>query len=285
MIADYHIHTPYCGHAHGKTVEYIEQAIDLGLDEICFTDHLGRYYLTRSQKSRYWDWGMHERNITRYVAELAELRTIYQSDIIIKIGLEVDYVEGAEELLLPFLNVFPFDVILGSIHCLPRFGWRHLADIHGQNVHDLYTEYFRLARAALQSPHIHSLAHLDFIWRYIPLPAQQAKEIFEREIAATLQTAKETGKCIEINANSYIWSQTNPTEGVDPFVIILSQIRAQKVPITLGSDAHDPRLVGKSFDEIIAVLRSWDIKEITCFTEGTPFVCALERNSVSSPEA
>ncbi len=27
MLADYHVHTPYCGHAKGKIIEYIEAAI------------------------------------------------------------------------------------------------------------------------------------------------------------------------------------------------------------------------------------------------------------------
>ena len=40
MIADYHIHTRLCGHAEGEPREYVERAIELGLDEIGFADHL-----------------------------------------------------------------------------------------------------------------------------------------------------------------------------------------------------------------------------------------------------
>jgi HisJ family histidinol phosphate phosphatase len=62
MRVDYHVHTPYCGHAHGKIIHYIDSAIENGIQEIGFADHLGRYYLTPAQKRRYWDWGWMKEN-------------------------------------------------------------------------------------------------------------------------------------------------------------------------------------------------------------------------------
>lgn len=38
-IADYHMHTPLCGHAIGEPAEYVEQAIAAGLEEMGFSDH------------------------------------------------------------------------------------------------------------------------------------------------------------------------------------------------------------------------------------------------------
>lgn len=268
MIVDYHIHSPYCGHAQGKTIQYIEKAIDLCFEEIGFADHLGRYYLTNVQRRRYWDWGMNERTITRYTAELSDLRELFRGRINIKIGLEIDFIEGAEELLPPFLDHFPFDFFLGSIHCLPRFGWKHLADYSVYNEEKVVAEYFRCARAALRSKRFHSLAHIDFIWRYLRWPESGALSLFEKEIAATVQTALETATCIEINANGYLWSQMNSADGPDPFVTLLSELRDRRVPVTVGSDAHDPQLVGKSFSDIIPVLHGWGIDRCMTFTEG-----------------
>ncbi|MBN1308848.1 MAG: histidinol-phosphatase [Chitinispirillaceae bacterium] len=267
MIVDYHIHTPYCGHAQGKTIQYIEKAIEAGIDEIGFSDHLGRYYLTHVQRRRYWDWGMDERTILRYCAELAELRALFRGRIAVKIGLEIDYVEGAEELLLPLLDHFAFDFYLGSIHCLPRFGWKHLADYTVYNEEKVVAEYFRCVRAALQSKRFHSLAHIDFIWRYLRWPKSSAPALFEKEIAAAVQTAVESGTCIEINANGYLWSRLNGSEGADPFVMLLNNIRDRQAPVTIGSDAHEPALVGKSFAEIIPVLHRWGIDRCMTFTE------------------
>ena len=36
---DYHMHTHFSGDSEASPREHIEQAIRMGLDEICFTDH------------------------------------------------------------------------------------------------------------------------------------------------------------------------------------------------------------------------------------------------------
>ncbi len=40
MVPDYHIHTKLCKHASGEMEEYVESAIQKGLKEIAFTDHI-----------------------------------------------------------------------------------------------------------------------------------------------------------------------------------------------------------------------------------------------------
>ena len=39
QFADYHIHTPLCRHAEGNPLDYAKRAIEVGLDEIGFSDH------------------------------------------------------------------------------------------------------------------------------------------------------------------------------------------------------------------------------------------------------
>jgi histidinol-phosphatase (PHP family) len=268
MLADYHVHTPYCGHARGKIIEYVRAAAALGLSEIGFADHLGRYYLTPTQRRRYWDWGMDEPTVARYVAELLELREMFRREIRIRIGLEVDYVEGAEDLLEPIVARFPFDFLLCSVHCIPQFGWKHLASYAKSCETSLiYKEYFRLARAALRSGLFHSLAHPDFIWRYVGWPRFDAAMPL-REIAETVAVAGETGRCIEINANGWLWSRANEAEGRDPFETLIEQCGKLEVPVSIGSDAHEPAMVGKLFPELVAMLKKKGITTFTCFSEG-----------------
>lgn len=269
MIADYHVHTPYCGHAHGKIIHYVESAIRSGISEICFSDHLGRYYLTKAQKRRLWDWGMDDRNLGRYYAEIADIQEIYQNHISIKIGLEVDYIEGAEELLKPYLNNFKFDFILSSIHCMPRFSWDHLSSYSSKtDTLQFYREYFRLARQSLNSNLFNSLAHLDFIWRNVKFPTDACDEIHQ-EISETVYTAAKLNRCIEINANGYIWSRAHDYSGIyDPFMYFIDQIQLYNVPVTIGSDAHEPMMVGKAFEDLIMMLATRNIRAISLFTNG-----------------
>ena len=268
MLADYHVHTPYCGHAKGTIIEYIVSAMAVGLHEIGFADHLGRYYLTGIQRRRYWDWGMDERNLARYVAELLDLRELFRDKIRIKIGLEVDYVEGAEDLLEPIVSQYPLDYLLGSVHCIPQFGWKHLSSYSkSPDTSLIYREYFRVARSALRSGLFHIFAHPDFIWRYIGWPRNDAVMPFQ-EIAETVGVAKETGRVMEINANGLLWSMANEIEGGDPFEVLIDQCRRCNVSVSLGSDAHEPAMVGKLFPELIAALRRKGITAMACFSEG-----------------
>jgi histidinol-phosphatase (PHP family) len=268
MLADYHVHTPYCGHARGKLIDYIDAAVACGLQEIGFADHLGRYYLTSTQRRRYWDWGMDQRNVARYVAELLELRELYQDRIAVRIGLEVDYVEGAEEILEPIISQYPFDFLLCSVHCIPRFGWKHLADYSkSPDSEVIYKEYFRLCRTALQSGLFHVLAHMDFVWRYISWPRREPSMPFE-EIAETVRAAKAAGRAIEINANGYLWSRENTVSGGNPFDTLIAECCRSQTPVSLGSDAHDPAMVGKCFADLSAALKEKNITSISSFSEG-----------------
>ncbi len=262
-LVDYHIHTPYCGHAHGKTIEYVESAIDLGLKEICFTDHLGRYYLTSSQKKRYWDWGMNQSHIARYIAEIDDLRDTFDDRILIKAGLEIDYIQGAEEIVSDIIDKYPLDFVLGSIHCIPEIGWKHIANYQPQDSWPIYETYFEQLKNACSSDLFDSLAHIDFIWRYITFPEEHTERLGEL-IDWVVVAACKNDIAVEINANGYIWSSIEKRD-LDPFDLLLSSIKQNDALITLGSDAHKPQMVGKSFPSIAQLLQRHGITQVCRF--------------------
>ncbi|HUI91423.1 MAG TPA: histidinol-phosphatase [Chitinivibrionales bacterium] len=262
MISDYHVHTPYCGHAQGKTIDYIETAVGLGMKEIGFSDHLGRYYLGKNQKKRYWDWGMRERDMARYFSELLDLKETYGDRIAVRIGLEIDYIEGAEHLAEEIVSQYPFDYLLGSIHCLPILGWRHLSEYVKVDAKRVYEAYFGAVKSAARSGLFQSLAHMDFLWRYVAWPDAPASRI-EEYISESVALAAAHGTCIEVNANGFLWSQMEELKKFDLFDVLLEQVKKHQACITVGSDAHTPELVGKSFPQINSLLQS---KGFQCYS-------------------
>jgi histidinol-phosphatase (PHP family) len=266
LIADYHVHTPYCGHAQGKIIEYIETAIAKGFSEIGFSDHLGRYYLAKNQRKRYSDWGMNERDIARYFSEVLDLKESYEDRITVRIGLEVDYIEGAEHLAEEIVSRYPFDFLLGSIHCLPLLGWRHLSQYMKLDPKKVYAHYFEAANAALRSGLFQSLAHIDFIWRYVSWP-DAPLALMEEYLAGVASLAMQNNTCIEINANGFLWAQMDDFKKYDLFDLTLSAVKKHRACITLGSDAHSPDLVGKTFPQIISVLKSKGIDTFATFEQ------------------
>ncbi len=274
IISDYHIHTPYCGHAHGRIIDYVERALQKGMKEICFTDHLGRYYLTPSQKKRYWDWGMSSGKLDRYFLELEDVIKTFKDRITIKTGLEVDYIEGAEELIAPLIENYKFDFLLGSIHCLPAFGWKHIANYSRQDMWPLFEEYFKAAKGVVSSGIFNSLAHLDFIWRYAKWPMKYSTEIFEY-IEGVVETAAAHKVAIEINSNGYLWSQIYTVKGGDPLEILVEKLKSCKTSITIGSDAHKPEFIGKSFFDIAQLLKSKGITTYCTFDKQKKIECTI----------
>jgi len=268
MPADYHTHTAYCGHARGSIGQYVESAISLGLREIGFSDHLGRYYLTPAQRRRYLDWGMDEKKLNWYFSDLLEAKGSYRDRINISVGLEIDYVEGYEQMLEPIIERYPFDYLLCSIHCLPRFGWKHLsAYLSYADTMAIYTEYFRVVRSAIDCGLFHILAHPDLIWRTIGWPTCETSLPFQ-EIADMTAAAKEANVAIEINSNGFRWSRENRLAYGDPFFTMLDLCGKLGAPISLGSDAHEPQDVGQLFPERRSALRQCGITGTACFTSG-----------------
>ena len=73
---------------------------------------------------------------------------------------------------------------------------------------------------------------------------------------------------IELNTNGYLWSQIYTVMGGDPFEILLRSIKKHAAFITVGSDAHKPEFVGKSFRELAHLLRIMGIDEYATFEKG-----------------
>ena len=210
--------------------------------------------------------GMPERDLDRYFEEIMELKKIYAGKITIRIGLEVDYIEGAEHLAQLIISKLPFDFILGSIHCLPTLGWYHITHYTKVDPEKVYAWYFSAANAAISSGLFQSLAHLDFIWRYIKYPQSQQDDLTEL-LTNTVSIAASSGTDIEINANGYVWSRAHYTTDFDPFSLMLDIVKKCNASITIGSDAHTPQLVAKCFPEILALLKNKGITHCSIYNQ------------------
>ena len=49
-LPDYHVHTFRCGHAGGASRDFVLRALDQGLSEMAFTDHIPLYFLPPNRR-------------------------------------------------------------------------------------------------------------------------------------------------------------------------------------------------------------------------------------------
>ncbi|MBF7083264.1 histidinol-phosphatase HisJ family protein [Desulfallas sp. Bu1-1] len=257
QLPDYHIHTARCGHAGGEMHEYVEKALELGLREIGFADHIPMYWLEENERDP--SLAMSPERLPEYVAEVERLRSYYRG-ITIKLGIEVDFIPGYEDEARRVLDAYPFDYVLGSVHYIDGWGFDNPAYIEEYKNHDideLYRKYFKLVQQAARSGLFNVMAHPDLIKKFGYRPKGDLRELY----AETAWVFAESGVCIEINTAGL----RAPVEEIYPGLILLQECRKRGVPVTTGSDAHVPDQVGYRFDRALSLLTGTGYTKVLFF--------------------
>src|SRR6516225_8653075 len=83
-LVDYHVHTARCGHASGAMERYVERAIQSGLSELGFSDHLFMYWLPADRRDP--ELGMAEWEHDFYIEDVERCRRRYTGDITIRLS-------------------------------------------------------------------------------------------------------------------------------------------------------------------------------------------------------
>jgi histidinol-phosphatase (PHP family) len=226
--------------------EYVERAVELGLPEIGFADHIPMYWL--EEKERDPEIAMSFEELPGYVAEVEKLRAAYPG-ISIKLGIEADYIPGCEDELKRILDAHPFDYVLGSVHFIDGWGFDNPAYIDRYRHCDidvLYRRYFQLLQQAAGSGLFNVMAHPDLVKKFGYRPRAGLEKLYEE----TARVFAETGVCVEINTAGL----RAPVEEIYPSFGFLQVCRNYGVPVTTGSDAHVPEQVGYQFDKALELI-------------------------------
>ena len=258
MTADYQVHSAFSFDCKAPMEAQIERAIEIGLDEICFTDHVD-YGVQKD-----WDEpgpvgernGKPERNVDypRYFARLAEMRERYGTRIAIRQGLELGVqrhtARRTEELCARWRDELDFTLL--SVHQVGDLEFYPPEYMDGRPQDEYNLGYYEeLLAVAREFDSYCVLAHLDVMRRYDPAgeyPFEKTRDV----VAEILRTAIQKGKGIELNTASWRYQ----LEDIQPRREILRLYRDLGGEIlTIGSDAHRVERVGGDFDKARAILR------------------------------
>ena len=246
---DYHTHHVRCGHAVGTMREYIEEAVHQKMGEFGVSDHAPAYWfdgidhaLPRTQ--------MAVSELPACVAEAKALQEEYADRIALRVGIEADFIEGREADLERLLAPHDFDYVLGSVHYtlgVSVFDWTGRGE---QTSEAVFREYYRQVAAAAHSGLFDILSHLSVIECYSPpIPDALARELYPQVAEAVAAS----GCAVEINTSGY-----RKMGGDEPFPnrLLLRELIQRGVPLTFGSDAHEPRIVGYDSERVEALLNT-----------------------------
>ena len=258
-LTDYHVHTFRCGHAGGASRDFVRRAVERGLSEIGFTDHIPLYFLPESERDP--KLAMREDQFEDYLREVEALRREFRGAIEVRLGLEADYAEGHEEELAGWLARADWDLVLGSVHKVGN-GWiddpkTSPARFEREGSVTLYNEYYRLLAKAARTGFFDVLTHFDLPKRHGHRPDAPVTQAENEAIRA----AVESGVAVEISSAGL----RKPVGEAYPEPRLLASIVAAGIPVTFSSDAHAPAEVGWGYDRTLALAREAGVTEIVTF--------------------
>ena len=278
MLADYHVHTSYSDDSDYPMEAVVQDAIAMGLQEICFTDHVD-YGVKKDWDDpdgiEYRHGGAGEPqsvplanvDYPRYAAEIREMQEKYRGQITIRLGLEfgmqVHTIPQYEKLFARY----PFDFIILSVHQVEDKEFWTEDFQRGRTQEEYVTRYYEEILALVRQYKNYSvLGHLDLIARYDQAghyPFAKLKPI----LTEILRTVVADGKGIEVNTSSHRYGIGDLTPSRD----ILKLYRELGGTIlTIGSDSHKKEHLGAYLKETQEELGRLGFEEFCTFEKMQP---------------
>ncbi|GAB4551034.1 MAG: histidinol-phosphatase HisJ [Anaerolineae bacterium] len=257
ISVDYHTHHNRCGHAQGHIEDYIRSGLNKGLLEIGISDHAPIFWKDGDDPMP--TIAMAKSELDGYVDEVLRLKAKYAGQIEVRLGLEVDYVEGMEDEYRAILSKYPWDYLIGSVHFVKD---RNVYDVRRwdgvADVMPIFVEYYRLVVKSARAGLFDILAHTTAVTAYAPKPIPSAIEPLQD---AALEAIAASGICVEINTSGYRKMTTDPF----PTVRMIKKAHHLGIPLTFSSDAHRPEDVTYAADRIEGLLEEMGVTEIAAF--------------------
>lgn len=278
MRTDYHVHTEFSGDSDYPMEKVVQDAIALGLDELCFTDHVD-YGIKRDWDDPagilYCKGGPGEPeslplanvDYPRYEQRIRELQGRYAGRIALKFGMEF----GVQTHTIPqyqkLFARYPFDFIILSVHQVEDQEFWTQDFQTGRTQKEYIERYYAELLALVRQYHDYSvLGHLDLIARYDPAgsyPFEAIKPI----LTEILQTVIADGKGIEVNTSSHRYGLADLTPARD--ILRLYRELGGRI-LTIGSDSHKPSHLGAYIDQTKQELRELGFTEFCTFEKMQP---------------
>lgn len=251
---DYHMHTCFSSDSDANPEEHIQQAILLGLDEICFTDHYDVDYPTEP----------FEVDIEAYTSKILELKEKYKDQIVIKIGLELGLDPIHKEKIEKVAASYPFDFIIGSIHAVGNTEFLEAEFFKGKTKQQAHLDYFNQCKACIETFDCFNVfGHFDYIERYgIYEDNSVDTDAYMDIIDECLKLLISKNKGLEVNTSGYLLRK----EGFPKAKILQHYYDLGGRIITIGTDSHTSNRVGENVDSVIEILKEIGFEDVSTFT-------------------
>ncbi len=227
-----------------------ERAIDLGIEEIGFSDHMD---------FEPKDWGFGFFNYERYTSEINDAQEHFKDKLVIRKGVEVDYQRCFEDEVKEWLQDKKFDFIIGSVHYLNHEIIGHKL-VKNNTLKTIYDVYFKEVYHSIESRLFNVIGHFDLVSRYIDNERVALKSFdYRGNINTILEELVKKNMYLEVNSKGLRETYQDTTPSKD---IVKSFIKNEGILLSIGSDAHSIQELGKGIKEIMDFLENNNGKKL-----------------------
>jgi histidinol-phosphatase (PHP family) len=263
VLTDYHLHLrpDEVGRAEEYFTEenvdhYLAAAEEQGIEELGVSEHIYRF------KDALEIWG-HPSWRDQAVDDLGAYCE-FVGTTPLKLGIEADFIRGAEDRIASLLEAYDFDYVVGSVHYLGAKGsvddrrydaWESFPDSDS-----LWRTYFEWQAELVRSGLFDIVSHPDLvkIWGDDrPMPERDPR--FHYEPLAEALAASDVA--VEVSTAGL----RKPVGEIYPSRALAEMCLEAGAEFVLSSDAHAPDQVGFGYDEAIDFLGELGIERICIF--------------------
>jgi len=248
---DLHNHTTRCNHAEGTVEEYVERAIDLGIDIYGFSEHAPMDFDEGYRLSF--------EEMDAYKNDILNAKEKYKDRIEILLGYEVDWLPGHMDERVLGAEV---DYLIGSVHFIDKWSFDNPEFIGGwkeRDIDEIWQAYFEATEAMAKSGMFDIVGHLDLIKVFKYLPNKDVRLLAKE----ALKAIKASGMVLELNTAGY----RKPVGELYPSRALLEEAYSMGIPITFSSDAHAVDQIGFRYEDAIAVAKEVGYTQAVTFEQ------------------
>jgi histidinol-phosphatase (PHP family) len=264
MLTDYHVHLrsddPGARAADHFTTANAERyravAAERGIAELGVAEHVHRFAAALDVWSHPF-WRCHATDdIDAYCAFVRE-----HTDL--RLGIEADFVPGAEDRMASLLEAREWDYVVGSVHFLRAAAvdqeqwdvWEAARDPE-----QVWRSYFETLGEAARSGLFDILAHPDLVKVWgprRPRPDGDLRRFYELAMGGIA----ESRIAIEVSTAGL----RKPAAEIYPAPELLRWCVEVGCPVALSSDAHAPDQLGYRYADALALLKDVGVRELAVF--------------------
>lgn len=261
---DYHMHTSFSADCDAPPEEMVRAAIQKGLTEICFTDHVDYEY---PDKNFIFDF-----NQQAYKDEIVQLQERYGRDIQVKRGVEIGVQPHILNSYTKLIQEEQFDFVICSLHTVEKQDLHFGAIFENRTIDEAYDAYYQDLLRCIQKFDAYSvLGHVNLIERYAKQVPSYGfinclKDIFSEIIPR--------GKGLEINTSGVRYGLPEAMPRTD--ILELYKACGGEI-LTIGSDAHKPIDVGFDIRKSLQIASDIGFRFVATYDKGEPQFHSIDK--------